>query len=85
MPLPEYPVLNSASLVQKLRAREASDVFFREVYCTAKAVYQTLTDNNLKPLAAALMPATNLETGTSSVCGGVGREWRLRSWGGDGI
>ncbi|DBA71802.1 TPA: hypothetical protein ACH3X2_010996 [Trebouxia sp. C0005] len=61
-PLPEYPTLATNNIVLKLRAREANDIFFRELSSVLHAVQGTVESPALAPLAAALMPAVLEET-----------------------
>ncbi|DBA98847.1 TPA: hypothetical protein ACH3X1_014607 [Trebouxia sp. C0004] len=61
-PLPEYPTLATNNIVLKLRAREANDIFFRELSSVLQAVRGTVESPALAPLAAALMPAVLEET-----------------------
>lgn len=61
-PLPEYPTLATNNIVLKLRAREANDIFFRELSSVLQAVQGTIESPVLAPLAAALMPAVLEET-----------------------
>ncbi len=61
-PLPEYPTLATNNIVLKLRAREANDIFFRELSSVLQAVKGTVESPALAPLATALMPAVLEET-----------------------
>ncbi len=61
-PLPEYPTLATNNIVLKLRAREANDIFFRELSSVLQAVQGTVESPALALLAAALMPAVLEET-----------------------
>ena len=61
-PLPEYSTLATNNIVLKLRAREANDIFFRELSSVLQAVQGTVESPALAPLAAALMPAVLEET-----------------------
>ena len=62
VPLPEYPTLATSNIVLKLRAREANDIFFRELSSVLRAVRGTVESPALRPLAAALLPAVLQET-----------------------
>lgn len=62
-PLPQYPVLPTNNIVLKLRHREASDAFFRELRMVLAAVQYTLDTPALGALAQQLMVPTNHETG----------------------
>ena len=63
VPLPQYPILATNSIVLKLGHQEASDVFFRDLRLVLAAVQYTLDTPALAPLAAHLMVPTNHETG----------------------
>ena len=50
------------NIVLKLRAREANDIFFRELSSVLRAVRATVDSPALTSLAGALMPAVLEET-----------------------
>ena len=62
VPLPEYPTLATNNIVLKLRAREANDIFFRELSAVLRVVRATIESPALAPLASALLPAVLEET-----------------------
>ena len=62
VPLPNYPTLATNNIVLKLRAREANDIFFRELSTVLGAVRATVESPALAPLASALLPAVLEET-----------------------
>ena len=64
VPLPQYPTLGTSNIVLKLRAREANEIFFRELSSVLRAVKGTCDSRALQPLATALLPAVFQETKT---------------------
>lgn len=61
--LPEYPPLARVTIAEKLRSREASAHFFRELRAAVSAAEETLSRSDLQDLAQALLPATSFKTG----------------------
>jgi len=62
-PLPGYPPLARVTIAEKLRARETSAYFFRELRAAVSAAEETLSRPDLGGLAAALLPPTSFKTG----------------------
>lgn len=61
--LPAFPGLPGASIAVKLRKREASAPFFRDLHAVLAAAHASLAEPGLRPLADALLPPTALEMG----------------------
>jgi hypothetical protein len=61
--LPVFPGLPGASIAVKLRKREASAPFFRDLHAVLAAAHASLAQPGLRPLADALLPPTALEMG----------------------
>ena len=61
--LPGYPGLPGASIAVKLRQREASAAFFRELHGVLAATAASFSEPGLRPLGDALLPPTALEMG----------------------
>lgn len=61
--LPGYPGLPGASISVKLRNREASAPFFRDLHAVLAATHASFSEPGLRPLADALLPPTALEMG----------------------
>ncbi len=53
--------LPASNIVKRLRAREANDVFFRELASVLSAVEATIDSEELRLLACSLVPPTELE------------------------
>ncbi len=62
-PLPSYPPLARVTIAEKLRARETSAHFFRELRAAVSAAQETLSRPDLQELARALLPPTSFKTG----------------------
>lgn len=62
-PLPSFPQLGRITIAEKLRMRETSAPFFRELRAALAATLDTLTRPDLAALAEALLPPTSLATG----------------------
>jgi len=75
--LPGYPSLPGASIAVKLRQREASAPFFRDLHAVLAATAASFEEPGLRPLAQALLPPTALEMGVTLIADSLAVECRL--------
>lgn len=75
--LPGYPSLPGASIAVKLRQREASAPFFRDLHAVLAATAASFEEPGLRPLAQALLPPTALDMGVTLIADSLTVECRL--------